>query len=99
RHPDLAGAIVREGAFVRLRSHIVRLTPQDEAVWAKIAPLLDGEARFRPPRVRDIAGILMKPETEIRRLLKLAGRIGRVDQVALDHFFLRATVSEMAAIA
>ena len=34
--------------------------------------------RFRPPRVRDIAALLAAPEAEIRRLLKLAGRMGKV---------------------
>jgi selenocysteine-specific elongation factor len=37
-------------------------------------------------------------ESEVRRLLKLAGRMGWADEVAHDHFFLRATVREMTAI-
>ncbi len=98
---DLArnGDIALEGAFVRLASHSARLTARDEEVWDAIAPLLGGSDRFRPPRVRDIAGLLGRPEPDIRRLLKLAGRLGRADEVAHDHFFLRATVREMAAIA
>ena len=51
--------------------------------------------RFRPPRVRDIAELLGAPEAEVRRLLKLLGRMGKVDEVAHDHFFLRDTVAEM----
>jgi selenocysteine-specific elongation factor len=91
--------VTREGGFLRLKSHRVHLSLEDEDAWARIAPLLGGEARFRPPRVRDIAAVLVRPETDIRRLLKLASRLGRVDQVAHDHFFLRATVSEMVHIA
>jgi selenocysteine-specific elongation factor len=49
--------------------------------------------------VRDIAAVLVRPEKDIRRLLKVASRLGRVDQVAHDHFFLRSTVSEMVNIA
>ena len=64
-----------------------------------IAPLLGGLARFRPPRVREIAGSLTIPEHEIRHVLKLAGRLGLVHEIAHDHFFLRASVSEMARIA
>ena len=60
--------------------------------------MLAGAERFRPPRVRDIATVLGLRETEVRRLLKLLGRMGRVDEVALDHFFLRATVAEMVGI-
>ena len=52
------------------------------ALRAQGIDLLGDEARFRPPRVRDIAGALEVPETEIRRLLKLAARLGRVDQIA-----------------
>jgi selenocysteine-specific elongation factor len=91
--------VLREGGFLRLKSHRVQLSLEDEDVWARIAPRLGGEARFRPPRVRDIAAVLVRPEEDIRRLLNLAARLGWVDQVAHDHFFLRSTVSEMVSIA
>jgi selenocysteine-specific elongation factor len=90
--------IALDGAWVRLASHEVRLTDDDERLWAAIAPMLGGAERFRPPRVRDIATLQGLRETDMRRLLKLLGRMGRVDEVALDHFFLRATVSEMVGI-
>ena len=64
-----------------------------------IAPLLGGDERFRPPRVRDIAAATGRPERDVRRLLKLTGRMGLVDEIAHDHFFLRETVREMTAIA
>ena len=60
--------------------------------------LLSGAERFRPPRVRDIAVSTGRPEGDVRRLLKLAGRMGWADEVAHDHFFLRATVHEMVTI-
>ena len=91
--------VMREGGFLRLKSHRVHLSLEDENVWARLAPLLGGDTRFRPPRVRDIAAVLVRPEEDIRRLLKLLSRLGRVDQVAHDHFFLRSTVSEMVNIA
>jgi selenocysteine-specific elongation factor len=87
-----------DGAFVRLAGHTVRLTDADEGLWSEIEPLLGAAARFRPPRVRDIADLLGEPEGDIRRLCKLCARLGRVDEVAPDHFFLRETVREMAAI-
>ncbi|MBV8682697.1 MAG: selenocysteine-specific translation elongation factor [Caulobacteraceae bacterium] len=93
------GEIALDGAFVRLPSHTARLTPADEDLWLRIAPLLGGSVRFRPPRVRDLAGLLATPEESMRRLLKLAARLGRVDEIAHDHFFLRATVREMTEIA
>ena len=42
--------------------------------------------------------VLGVAESEIRRLLKLLGRMGAVDEVAHDHFFLRDTVSEIVDI-
>ena len=92
------GDIALDGAWVRLAKHEVRLTDDDEKLWTKVAPLLSGAERFRPPRVRDISTILGIREADVRRLLKLLGRLGRVDEVALDHFFLRATVAEMIGI-
>jgi selenocysteine-specific elongation factor len=94
-----SGQIVLDGSFVRLATHTVRLAPKDEAAWSTIAPLLGGEVRFRPPRVRDIATATSYLERDVRRLLKLAGRLGWADEVANDHFFLRSTVREMVTIA
>lgn len=93
-----AGRIALDGAFIRLPDHLPRLSDADEALLAQILPQLDGEARFRPPRVRDFATELGADEAEIRRILRMAARQGRVDQIAQDHFFARATTAEMAAI-
>ena len=93
------GAVAVDGAWIRLPGHVVRLAPQDEAIWDRAGPLLAGEARFRPPRVRDLARDLGEDEADVRRTLKLLGRLGRVDEVAHDHFFTRETVAEMVEIA
>lgn len=93
------GTIVLEGAFLRLPGHVLRLSPEDEALYDQIAPQLGGDARFRPPRVRDFATEMGEEESELRRILRMAARQGRVDQIAKDHFFLRATVEEMADLA
>ncbi len=93
-----AREIALDGAWVRRAGFEVRLTPADEAQWARVRPLLSGGERFRPPRVRDIAGVIGVPEADVRRLLKLLSRLARVDEVAHDHFFLRPTVSEMVDI-
>lgn len=90
--------VALDGAWVRLPSHEVRLTSEDEVAWTRIRPLIGGSERFRPPRARDIARMLDFPEPGVRKLFKLLGRIGRVDEVAHDHFFLRTTVVEMVEI-
>ena len=94
-----AHEVALDGAWVRLPGHEVRLTPGDEKLWNKIKPMLGAAERFRPPRVRDIANALGVDEADVRRLLKLLGRMGRTDEVAHDHFFLRHTVAEMVEIA
>lgn len=93
------GAVAVEGAWIRLPGHVARLAPADEVLWEETAPLLAGDMRFRPPRVRDIAGEIGADEAEVRRALKLVGRMGQADEVAHDHFFLRETVAEMVDIA
>ena len=94
-----ANEVVLEGAFVRLPSHEIRLTAEDTAAWEAMAPVLGGTERFRPPRARDIAATTGRPEAEVRRILKRASRMGWADEVAHDHFFLRATIREMVEIA
>ena len=93
-----AGALVLDGAFLRLPSHEVRLAPSDEAAWEAISPMLGGAERFRPPRVRDIAHATGRAEASVRALLKRASRMGWADEVAHDHFFLRSAVREMTRI-
>ena len=90
--------VALDGAWVKLPGHEVRLSPQDEVLWTRIRPLISGGERFRPPRVRDIAGLLSVPEANVRKLFKLLSRTGRVDEIAQDHFFLRGTVAEMVEI-
>ncbi|TIW22040.1 MAG: selenocysteine-specific translation factor, partial [Mesorhizobium sp.] len=92
------GQIELDGAWIRLPGHEVRLAAREEALWREIEPRMAGSVRFHPPRVRDIAGELGRPEAEIRKLLKLTGRIGMVHEVAHDHFFLRPALAEIVEI-
>ena len=86
-------------AYIRRPAHEVRLSPQEEQLWARILPRLAGGQRFRPPRVRDIARELKTDEKAIRRIARLASRRGDVEEIAEDHYFLYDTVVEMAGIA
>jgi selenocysteine-specific elongation factor len=94
-----AGEVSLEGAVVRSAGHAMTLAPADAHLWAKISPLLSGAARFRPPRVVDIAAHLKAPEDGIRKLMKMLARLGLVIEVAEDHFFLRETMGEMVDLA
>ena len=55
--------------------------------------------RFKPPRVRDFAETYDAPEADTRRLLQRLAKLGRVVEVAPDHYFLRPVVAEMIGIA
>lgn len=92
------GLVALDGAWVRLASHEVRLDPADEAVWAEIRPMLGNGARFRPPRVRDIADALGWPEAEIRDLFRALSRMGQLHEIGKDHFFLRDVLGEMVGL-
>src|SRR5208337_2376072 len=89
------GNLRLEGAWARLPGHETRLSEEDEALWRLIEPQLIGRARFRPPRVRDVATTTGAPETDVRRVLKRIARMGGAYEIAHDHFFPRAVVAEM----
>jgi selenocysteine-specific elongation factor len=90
--------IAQDGPWFRMPGHRIALSPQDEKLWRAARPLIAAD-RFRPPRVRDMAAALKIPETATRTTMKRLMRIGQVVELAPDHFFLRETVAEMAAIA
>ena len=92
------GVIEQDGPWLRLPSHRATLSPQDERIWQQGRRMIAAE-RFRPPRTRDLARALGVPEAATRVTLKRLQRMGRLVEVAHDHFFLRETVAEMAGIA
>jgi selenocysteine-specific elongation factor len=92
------GQLEQDGPWFRLPGHRVSLSPQDETVWRGARPLIEAD-RFRPPRTVEIAQVLKLPEAVTRATLKRLVRMGRLVEIAPDHFFLRETVAEMAAIA
>lgn len=93
------GRLAFEGNFLRLASHKVEMSLEDENLWHDIRPRLDAGERFRPPRVRDIAGVLHEDEAAIRRLLRHSARAGQADEFALDHFLLRHATCEAVRLA
>jgi selenocysteine-specific elongation factor len=99
QHQSRRRVLVLDGAWVRLPAHQARLTAGDQDLWSDVRPLIGGKERFRPPRVRDIAAMIDRSESDVRHLFKVLSRLGNVDEVAHDHFFLRATVAEMVDIA
>ncbi len=93
------GEIAATGAFLRLPDHAPRLSPEHGMLWDQIRPLLGGEARFKPPRVNELAAALRRREESIRGLAKRLARRGDLHEVAPDHFLLREAVAELASAA
>jgi selenocysteine-specific elongation factor len=93
-----AKTVMVDGPYLRLPSHSLTLGTKDEALWQKILAELMRD-RFKPPRVRDFAGIHDVSEPDMRKLLRRVAKLGRVVEVAPDQYFLRPVVAEMVAIA
>ncbi len=93
------GEIAAAGAWLRLPGHAPRLSAEHEALWAEIRPLLQVEARFKPPRVNELAATLRRREETVRGLCKRLARRGDLDEIVEDHFLLRDAVAELAEAA
>jgi selenocysteine-specific elongation factor len=93
-----AGTLLSEGGALRLPEHRFALDERDQRLWLRIAPLLSGAERYRPPRAGEIAAQLQLPAGDVRRVLKALARQHVVIEVAFDRFFRRETVEELTAI-
>ncbi len=92
------GLLQQEAGMLRLPGHKLGPDRQEEALWQKIEPLLSGENRFRPPRTSEIAEQLQAREFECRNVLRLMARQGHAVEIAPEHYFLRETLQEIAAV-
>ncbi|HEX8883388.1 MAG TPA: SelB C-terminal domain-containing protein, partial [Noviherbaspirillum sp.] len=92
------GMFVRERLLLRLPSHAPRLQAEDRDLLARIEPHLRGGG-LRPPIVGELAASLgMEREALLARLERIA-RLGYLEQVAPNRFFLPDTVSELGMMA
>lgn len=92
-----AGLLAKDGAWLHLPGHVIRLGADEEALWRLVEPLLE-ETPFQPPRVRDIARLLQVEEGRLRQSMRRLARLGRVYLVAHDHYFLTAAVRRLSDI-
>ena len=90
--------IVLDGNMARLSNHKVEMKTSDADLWQRVNQSIGGDARFRPPRVRDIANHLGASEQEIRRIMQLAGRKRLVHEIAQDQFLTRSAVIEIVEL-
>src|SRR4029450_4700234 len=92
------GSLVLEGGAMRSPDHRFFLDRRDAGLRPRIVPFLSDKERFRPLRANAIAAALKEPEAEVRRVLKALARQHTVVEVALDRFFRRESVAEIAGI-
>ncbi len=90
-----AGEITSSGPWLHRPNHQVRLTAQEEALKARLWPLLEA-GRFDPPWVRDLAGALGAEEMQTRQLLRKLARLGLLQQVVKDLFYPEFTIRQLA---
>ena len=90
-----AGTVEASGPWLHLPGHRVRLSDEEEALKARLWPLLES-ARFDPPWVRDLASELDVEEDRVRHLLRKLSRIGELQQVVKDLFYTDSTIRQLA---
>ncbi|SDE15258.1 selenocysteine-specific translation elongation factor [Paraburkholderia lycopersici] len=93
----MEGRVARSGPWLHLPSHAVTLDAEDEALAARLMPLI-AQGRFDPPWVRDLARETRQPEETVRALLRKLARLGTAYQVVRDLFYDRDAVQVLARI-
>ncbi|MBN3856622.1 selenocysteine-specific translation elongation factor [Paraburkholderia sp. Ac-20340] len=91
------GRIARSGPWLHLPSHAVSLDADEEALAARLMPLI-ALGRFDPPWVRDLARDMQQPEEKVRALLRKLARLGRLYQIVRDLFYDREVVHDLARL-
>ncbi|MGH6981138.1 MAG: selenocysteine-specific translation elongation factor, partial [Stellaceae bacterium] len=91
------GVIAAARGLVRLPDHGAHLSPAQQKLWSMLRPLLEAQ-RFQPPRLADLCKDMNLTDAAARRALKQFAALGLVEEVAQDHFFLRAAVADAATI-
>ena len=91
------GSIVRSDPWVHLPVHSVTLSDRENALAAKLQPLI-AAGRFNPPWVRDLAGTVNAAEDAVREVLRKQVTQGALYQVVHDLFYDRKCVDELATV-
>ncbi|WP_321968916.1 selenocysteine-specific translation elongation factor [Paraburkholderia tropica] len=91
------GRIARSGPWLHLPSHAVTLDAQEEALAARLMPLI-ALGRYDPPWVRDLAKDVQESEEKVRALLRKLARLGRLYQIVRDLFYDQDVVHELARL-
>lgn len=91
------GTVHASGPWLHLPEHRVRLSDEEEALKARLWPLLEA-GDYNPPWVRDMAKELTIGEDQVRHLLRKLARLGALQQVVKDLFYTEATTRQLASL-
>ncbi|WP_312467697.1 selenocysteine-specific translation elongation factor [Stutzerimonas nitrititolerans] len=91
------GTVHASGPWLHLPEHRVRLSDEEEALKARLWPLLEAGG-YNPPWVRDMATELGISEEQVRHLLRKLARLGALQQVVKDLFYTEATTHQLAGL-
>jgi len=92
------GAVVKDGAAIRLPSHLPKLTAADAALWRKIAPLIEA-TDLRAPSLHEVAASLREEPRKIESFLVRAARLGLVVRIATNRFVRPQALRRLGRIA
>jgi len=90
------GAVAASGLALHLPSHSLRMPPADEALWAKVKPLL-AEKPLAPPRTDQIGRQLNMPDKALKAAFGRIAKMGHGYMVSPDRFYLREPIVGIAA--
>ncbi len=86
--------LVREGAQVRLPTHVIELSESEKLLWRRIAPLLGPDRR--PMTLHDIAASQKLDLKLVRQILERATRAGYVVRITAGRFLHKSAFLDLA---
>lgn len=89
--------VVRDGSVVRLPGHAAVKSAAEQALWGKVAALLD-RGGIRPPVLHDMLDPLGVAHSELSKFLAGAAREGRVIRVSDKRYFMPEAMRELIRI-
>lgn len=89
--------IVRDGGVVRLPEHVAVKSSAEQALWGKVAPVLEAGG-IKPPVVHDMVESTGVAFAELNKFLMNAARQGQVIRVSEKRYFVPRAMRELIQI-
>jgi selenocysteine-specific elongation factor len=92
------GALVRDGAGVRLPRHRTEISAADQALWQKMRPLFE-KNELRPPSVAELATASGEDARRLELACSRLERHGLLVRISKTRFFLSGAVAKLREMA